>query len=115
MSVYWQTEQFMLNQIAREVLEELGEEEEACFDMFDSFEIDEDMNVTVSSPGADAALEEQPPSPPLPVQEEDDNEDIGPPPSQEELQGEEARHRLYVQERKNKNTVRKTESVSVQV
>ena len=84
----WQLERTMLTPLVEEVIEELQAERDlVCFNAFDDFFEDEFLNNdTIPDDMAQ-------------TQEEQDQED-------------ERRHRVYVMERRNKNTVRKTEAVS---
>ena len=50
--------------------------------------------------------------PPSRDEQEVHDDDIIPPPTQEDIEREENAHRTYVEERRNRNTVRKTASVS---
>ena len=110
----------MIEEVAAEVLGELLQEEEEVFQQetgfFDSiFEVDDDLNVTYP---ADAERQEKAPPTPEPVPDhvpelpEDPNQPEVLLTEEDKLDLEEAGHRLYVMDRRNINTVKKTASVS---
>ena len=89
--VVWHIEQEWLRDIVVEAIEDV--ENEGNFQAFEAF-------------FADDFLED-----PVPVPNPVPNDPTEPvPPSQDDI--DEANHRVYVMERRNKNTVRKTEAVS---
>ena len=110
MEVYIPLEEEMLKILAYEVLEEVNSEvQEASFTMFT---VDDNWNVenveNAALPADDPQLEEDPQEE---IQVADDQ--IINPPTLEEVHDDEEIHRTYVMDRRNRNTVRKTESVSV--
>ena len=108
--VFYNFEKWALKDLVEEALNECAEETVGEFGMDDIFDFDLSDEPQVRPPADD--VEECEVLPPALEHEEQDDDQIIPPPTQEDIDREERAHRTYVEERRNKNTVRKTASVS---